>query len=230
MKVRSIWYLVSALTIILESCREDGRDVTKAERIRQQYSGVRAALYKDNEISRDSLKTPYLENMAEILELPKIRKGTKDQIRIWIWGDELSHAITISKMKECYGLRLTSFHSVESDTNFYMVVQFDNILQPVSDCAGFSDSLLKFNVWNLQSGPRMHPGLTSYSIVQFELKKGDLYRYYDYIEPSYYRYVHATAENVYSFLKFLNREAKRELYTPHESAYKENPLSTKTTR
>lgn len=226
MKFTCVWYFVLGLPFIMTSCMQDGDIVSKAELIRRQFSGVRAALYTDNEISRDSLKTPYLENMAEILELSTIGDSRNDQIRIWIWGDELSHAITIFKMNKCYTLRLTSFHAVESDTNYYMVVRFDDFLQPVSDCYSFSDSLLKFDVWNLQSGPRIHPGLTSYSIVQFELQKGEIYRYYDYIEPSYYRYVHATARNVYSLLKFLNRESRRELYAPHESEYKKNPLST----
>ena len=55
--------------------------------------------------------------------------------------------------------------------------------------------------------------------VQFEIAQLNHYRFYEYLEPSYYRYVDTGSRNVYEFLEYFNREMGVQVYNPAQNLF-----------
>lgn len=52
------------------------------------------------------------------------------------------------------------------------------------------------------------------SYVQFEIAQYNKYRYYEYLEPSYFKNIDKGSYNVYQFLNFFNKEMNVPVYRP----------------
>jgi hypothetical protein len=75
--------------------------------------------------------------------------------------------------------------------------------------------MTKYRIPVLESGTiqnREKIGVTEASYVNFEIAEPDKYRYYEYLEPSYYKEIDKNSELVYNFLKYLSDEMNIHVY------------------
>jgi hypothetical protein len=57
--------------------------------------------------------------------------------------------------------------------------------------------------------------------VNFEIARPNEYRFYEYLQPEFYRYVDENSRIVNDFLKYLNAEMNLNVYTPDEKLFAE---------
>jgi len=62
--------------------------------------------------------------------------------------------------------------------------------------------------------------LTSGSYIQFEIAEANRYRFYEYFEPSYYRFVDSNSNLVYNFLEYINEEMGVNVYKPDKQSFR----------
>jgi hypothetical protein len=61
--------------------------------------------------------------------------------------------------------------------------------------------------------------LTPAAYVDFQIARPPMFRNYQYLEPSFTRYIDEQSNDVYQFLKYFDMEMGVNLYHPSDSLY-----------
>jgi hypothetical protein len=184
------------------------------------FPGSRLIKYTADSITRKSRKEPYLKNLSELMELPDIRNQSKGvAIRIWFWASKRRYVLTISDntlRKEC---RIDQFNiePLPDSTDYIVMHKPKHIKQPTSGWKIFFTTIEKYQIADFPTGKtrrELDQSLTTMAYVNFEIVKNGEYRYYEYLEPSFYRTIDKNSKTIDTFLKFLNNELNFQLYKP----------------
>jgi hypothetical protein len=167
----------------------------------------------------------FLQNIERNIGLPGMtNKGEGLYIRIWVWdvekgGQSRDYIINIAKNysnKECSVIEFTGKTIDNSD---YIIIHnvWEN-LTPKSGWNKFFETIDKYQIPSMKSGKsykNQTEFLTKMAYVQFEIVNRNAYRFYEYLEPSFYRHTDTGSNNVYQFLKYFNDEMKVHIYNPY---------------
>jgi hypothetical protein len=194
---------------------EAGNDTVPTEKL---------ILYHSDPNAPKDRQQKYLQNLSKIMGLPTLTdQKTGIYIRIWNWDLGRSHVINIcidSLKKVCNVVR---FSGKNIDSNQYIVIQKEwKNLQPKSGWSNLLVGIKSYHILDMQSGKTAdeYPSqLTEMAYVQFEISEAGRYRFYEYLEPSWYRNIDPGAMNVFLFLKALNNELGVPVYSPANGAY-----------
>lgn len=136
-------------------------------------------------------------------------------LRIWIWDYE-KYVININMTKILKEIDLIkiSFENIDSVES----IAFQSIAKLELSQAG-SDSLLRilnnYKIKTLKSGTTFRNQkryLTHMRNVQVEIRDFETERFYQALEPSFYRKTDSTSKNLHSFLTFLKKIMKINFY------------------
>jgi hypothetical protein len=197
------------------SARAESLDTVPVEKI---------ILYTEDLSVHHTRQQMFLGNLSKIMGLPSLHEKTDELfIRIWLWDFGEHYVIDISKNGSQYTCSALSWNSKKIDSNDYVIIHKEwPILIPKSGWNLFFKTLNKYQILKLKSGLsfEQHTGhLTQSSYVQFELEERGSYRYYEYLEPSYYRFVEKGSNKVYSFLKYFDQQMNIDAYMPPENLF-----------
>ncbi len=174
------------------------------------------SLRKIVEEDNDSAFTNYV---SVKMGLRGLSSGIKDFcVRVWLNQTDAMYVIDINnKMAEV--IKWDSFHPF---FGYYIkILQEKKTSKMNSDWGELIDTLYRYQIPYLKSGDIHEKGvdfLTEMSTIQFEIVKDGIYRYYEYIEPGFYRCLDANSNNVHRFLNFLNKELEDSIYRPYSKA------------
>jgi hypothetical protein len=174
-----------------------------------------------------SRQSSFTSNLARLLGLRSINNGADhDLIRIWLWNpDLLSYAVTINDKGERGSLELCSFSSTKGGDSIRITSQRAG-LQPLSGWAAFADTLYKYRISQMPGYDeklRKAGGLTTMIYVQFEVADKEGYRYFEYLEPYYYRFIDSNSSCIDRFLFFLNKELGQQVYFSYTDSLDPRP-------
>lgn len=153
-----------------------------------------------------------LTNVGRLLELPAINNGTQGEcVRIWIWGFKESYVINIKKDDLGSHCQIIEFLTERRDsTHDFILIQDEwQNLKPKAGWDIFFKRMEEYKIPFLESGKihlQKRGSLNHSSYVEFEIAQSNTYRFYRYLEPSYYRYVDVDSKAVYDFLQLINTE------------------------
>lgn len=149
-----------------------------------------------------------------------LSSGIKDFcVRVWINQEAAMYVIDINvnnKMVEI--IKWDSFHPF---FGYYIkILQEKKINAIKSGWAVFFDTLYRYQIPYMKSGDIHERGIgfSQGTSIQFEIVKDGVYRFYEYIDPGYYRCLDTNSNKVYRFLRFLNRELEDSIYRPYPEA------------
>jgi hypothetical protein len=166
----------------------------------------------------------FLQNLSEIMSMPLIVDDENGlHIRIWLWDSDTGYAITLkldSLHNEC---NIVGFYDKKIDTAEYIVIKNDQRNLKLKDgWKNIHSALIKFNILTMATGKtyKEHKEVTTHmTYVQFEVARVNEYKYYEYLEPSYYRYVDTESMNIYNFLEYLNEQLGVQIYKPANNMF-----------
>lgn len=178
----------------------------------------RTILYSEDSAAKESSQEPFVTNLAKLMRLPTITNGSKElYVRIWIWDDSVKYVVNIQKDGSGGTCDIVEFNSKKIDaTEFIVMHRVKQYLHPASGWDRFFKSLDQYQITTLKSGKPYKDQtdlLTHMSVVQFEIAQPGQYRYYEYLEPSYYRYVDSGSAKVDAFLEYFDKEMKTAAYS-----------------
>lgn len=175
--------------------------------------------YSEDSIAKSSRKEPYLKNLSKLLGLPPIPDSNCNfYLRIWLWKKDLNFVVNINENESRKSCSVLKFRSIIKDSIPYIDTPYQKTnLNPESGWAIFYDTLDKYQIKHLGTGniQKSQEPMEGMAYVQFEIQQKNNFRYFDYLEPSYYRLVDSNSNNVYRFLMFLNKELKLNVYNPN---------------
>jgi hypothetical protein len=182
--------------------------------------------YYEGRNDRNSKKELSLQHLGKVMGLPNVSNLNDDlYIRIWIWDAEKKFVINLKydeTSKECH---IADIDSKKTDSAEYIIIHREWMnIKPKSGWDNFYKALQKHQILNLKGETDYGDTTavsTSMSSIQFEIAQSHTYRFYEYSEPSYYRYVDAGASNVHEFLEYLNTEMDVHVYRPDKRYFKE---------
>jgi hypothetical protein len=174
------------------------------------------AIVADSEATKLNEKL-FLENFAELLGLEKIEGKKGPRLRIWIWEDDKKYVIDIENTDKSKTCSIVEFSSSREDSGKNIIIynEWKN-LRPKSGWQSFFEQTHRYQVFDLEGGKiqkKRIEHLTHMAYTQFEMVNSGKYRYYKYLEPSYYRYVDESSRKIYTFLEYINREFNVKVYS-----------------
>jgi hypothetical protein len=161
----------------------------------------------------------FLQYLAEDMRLPVIEEKKEGLfIRIWFRCFDKSYVVNISKEGVTREVAVVEWKSQVVDRISYIAIQnkWDN-LKPRDGWDSFFSTLDKFKIRTLKSGRGLmehSENLAHSSYVQFEVEENGKYRYYEYLEPAFYRYVENDSRNVFRLLEYINQQINIKIYNP----------------
>lgn len=208
----------------LLSCNEPGitdRTDNRVEVVQQE----RLIPYHEDATVKNDRQQLFLNNLSMIIGLPTIKNDSEGSyVRIWLWDGERKYIITISKNGSTNKCHIIEWNSTKKDTTDYILIHKAWNVVPKSGWDNLWAVLASHRIFDLP-GIRPHVKqkghLTTMAYVQFEIARHDQYRYYEYLEPSFYRYVDEDSRTVHEFLKYLRREINYSVYAPAEQLFLE---------
>ena len=181
-------------------------------------------LYHEDSSVQHTRQQLFLQNLGRIMELPTLSSGKNGlYIRVWLWNAKKKYVIDISENEPTNKCHIVEFNSKKIDSNEYIAIHHEwKNLKPKSGWSNFFSTLKKYQIVTMESGKsakEQRDHLTDMAYIQFEISQLGQYRFYEYLEPSYYRYVEAGAMNVYQFLNYFNKEMDLPVYKPADNAF-----------
>ncbi|GAA4751702.1 hypothetical protein [Flavisolibacter ginsenosidimutans] len=186
----------------------------------------RAVLYAEDSRAKGNRKEPFLTNLSRLMSLPAINKGTSEEyIRIWFWNlPSPDFVVGIRKQGSQGSLEVCSFGSSANGDSVIIYSKRLGVL-PKSGWVAFADSLRQLGVSNM---PGYNEELKKKgsvachgAFVNFEVSSQDAYRYYEYLDPYFYRFVDSNSSRIDQFLLYLNRELNLQVYQPASKLFLE---------
>ena len=215
------FFFFSALTLF--GCTQK-RETNSANRQPLVDSTRLAVLYSKDTSIKEERGEPHLTNIARLLCLPPINKGTNDNcIRIWFWNTPgPNYVVDIRERGEEGELDVWEFgSSVGGDS----VVRYQgkSYLLTKAIWPPFADSLRTLGIRDLPGFDSSLEKLGSVAChgayVNFEITSQGAYRYYEYLDPYYFRYVDESSSRIDRFLLYLNQEVEKRIYQPSYELY-----------
>jgi hypothetical protein len=215
--------LISAVLILPQICCGQQSARPKAGH-NDTIPGKRLILYQADAVAAHDRQTLYLQNLSRLMKMPSLN-NSKEQfyVRIWIWNFKEKFVINIRKDKSGETCETTGFDQRHPDSNYYIAITHEwKNLTPGSGWNSFLDTLNRYEIPSLNSGK---PGkdykdrLTHAIYIQFEVVQAGKYRFYEYLEPAFYRYVEPGAMNVYRFLRYFEKEMNIRVYAIGDNLY-----------
>ena len=220
--IKGIFFLNLLITLLV-GCDRD-KKIGLIQPDWNQISVGQKILYYEDSVVVHNRQELFLQNVSKFIGLPFLR-DEKDgvHVRIWLWGD-LDYIIDISQRAGTNLCYIIQFHGEKDSTNDYLMIDsiFKN-LQPNSGWSDFFSKLKQYKILTMKSGTpyeKQVDVLTDrMSYVQFEVAQNNQYRFYEYLEPSYYRYVDTGSRNVYEFLEYFNQQMNVQVYKPEKTLF-----------
>jgi len=211
-------FATGVITLSVISCRSDEAKKNKNSIVFEQ-STLRKVDF-NYKIIPDAV---FLYNFGRLLELPPLSKKYDNiNIRIWIWGDT-GYVININRKASKFDCSIIKFTEKIVDSSEYLLIV--NEFKKINLKSGwtiFFKYIDKFKILALEGGKPLEyqTGFLSHSAtVQFEINNKGSYRFYEYLEPSFYRYVDSASLTVFNFLNYLNFETGIQTYSPDDSLF-----------
>ena len=158
----------------------------------------------------------FLQTFARLMQLPDITTGNSAlYVRIWLWDGDKKYVVNLNAADNtcyivewnCKTIEKLVIHRAWN--NQLSKAGWNNIWEAVN----------KFRIAELTSGKPYKEQthlLTEMSTVQFEIARPNSHRYYEYLQPSFYRLTDDGFGKVHAFLKYLNKELGLEVYDADE--------------
>lgn len=177
---------------------------------------------EDSSISGDR-KQLFLKNFSKNLNIPLLVDTINlSYNRIWLWGGEKKYVIDIINDSLKFYCNILEFNTRNiNGKQFILIHRRINNCIPKSGWRKFY-RILETSILSLEGGNEFGNQVdfpTNMSYIQFEVVAQKKYRYFEYLEPSYYRKVDNGSKNVYEFLNYFNREMNLNIYKPTKSIY-----------
>jgi hypothetical protein len=180
-------------------------------------------LYKEDTGLRHSRKQLILANLSKLMNLPSLHEGNhKLYIRIWLWEDDGRYILDIGRDLPENNASVLSWTSKKVDTNEYIEIQKHwESLVPESGWGQFFQKVNYYRIRSLEgsASKKYSDHLTHSAYVQVEIEEAGHYRYYEYLEPSFYRLVDSGANSIYEFLRFFDRQMNLKVYNPPAAVF-----------
>lgn len=167
-----------------------------------------------------------LTNTGNLMNLPYLLNGRNGlYARIWIWGFPVCYVVNVSLDSLDYNCSILEFDTEGEDSlNTHINIRRSwKGLHPKSGWDSFEEKLNVYKIPFLENGnarEKIGYSLTSGSYIQFEIAETNRYRFYEYFEPSYYRFVDSNSNLIYSFLEYLNTEMGVNVYNPDKQSFR----------
>jgi hypothetical protein len=184
----------------------------------------RKIVYYEDPLTKNSRQELFVKHLARLMGMPDMRSNDADlYLRIWFWDFDDKYVVNISKKGKNYADQIIEWGNEKKDSVEYIVIQreWKNIV-PVSSWENLWTRVRELQ--NIRDGKKrdeLKSQLTQMSYVQFEIGGQGKYRYFEYLEPSFYRYIDSPSNEIYKFLKMLNEELNVKVYNPADSLYVE---------
>lgn len=180
-------------------------------------------LYTVDSSVHHSRQQLFLRNLSKVMGLPSLHDGKHElYIRIWLWEDKPPYVLNIERRGSVKVASVLSWGSKKIDTSEYIVIykRWPSLI-PNSGWDQFLNRLNNYEIRALKGGlpTEKYDHLTHSAYVQFEIEEAGHYRYYEYLEPSFYRLVDTGANKAYRFLKYFNRQMNLTVYSPPDIVY-----------
>lgn len=216
--MRNLSYLIIVI-LALVSCdahQEADRDTV--------YEG--RFLYTQDSSSNLSPAALFVQNLAKVMRLPALSKGFHGlYIRIWIWGTDEPYVIDIRAGQSTEKCNIIQFTSSRQGNDDYIVISNKwEELRPASGWVDFLKTIRQYHIDEMRPSKTLKNSdydLTGGGNIQFEIACENQYYFYEYLEPSYYRYVDPQANDIYTFLNLFNLEMNVQVYNPEKRLYKD---------
>jgi hypothetical protein len=212
------------IVMILLSCREPKNNILPNDRL-DTINKERVVLYQENAAIKADRTTLFLSNLSHLIGLPNIEKGKEGMyIRIWLWDSPKKYIINISKDGESNKCHIVEYNSKRKDSTEYIVIHREWEVKPKAGWDSCWATIEKYKIPYLKTGKsykELEHRLTEMAYVNFEIARPNQYRYYEYLQPDFYRYVDENSRIVNDFLKYLNTEMNLNVYSPSEKLYVE---------
>ncbi len=213
-------YLSLFLFLGFISCHlNDERKIQFAELDTPKYPKILP--YTEDSSIRGSRQEPFVKNLGKLMGLPLISgMNSGVYVRIWLWSGEMKYVLNISdslKEKTCSVIKFKG----SGDSLIVIHHEWMNLI-PKSGWEVFLEHSQMSEILNLQPGrpaDEQRYFLTEMAYVQFEISRNGQYRFFEYYEPSFYRFIDTGSMKVYNFLKYFNREMNLNIYNPADSLY-----------
>jgi hypothetical protein len=212
------------IVMALFSCREPKNNILPNNHL-DTINTERVVLYQEDSAIKADNKTLFLSNLSRLIGLPNIEKGKEGlYIRIWLWDSQKKYIINISKDGEQNKCHIVEMNSRKKDSAEYIVIHREWDVKPKAGWDSCWATIEKFKIPYLKSGKSYREWdhhLTEMAYVDFEIARPNQYRFYDYLQPEFYREVDENSRIVNDFLKYLNAEMNLNVYVPEEKLFVE---------
>ena len=174
-------------------------------------------LYTADSSIKNDRQTLFLNNLANLIHLQKLDNNSDSlHIRIWLWETDIKYVIDIKRNM----ISVTGINSFTVENKEYIVIRNEHNVYLNKRA---QDELLNkinfYKIRELNSG-KARFDLTHSSYINFQLVDKHNYRYYEFLEPGFYRNVDTSAKKVYYFLKYINKLIGIKLYDPSTDHFK----------
>jgi hypothetical protein len=122
---------------------------------------------------------------------------------------------------EFYGKKINNVQHIS-------IRQHRTNLAPKSGWHNFFKTMHNYGITTLPPGKtseELHHDLTGGAYIQFEVANGSNYRYFEYFQPDFFRYVDSASGHIYAFLKYINTEMNIPVYRPTEHMFEEPKIN-----
>ena len=219
--MQNVVNIIGAMFFLICSC-DTNTNVRIKEIKRDSIPNDKIILYTEDSISKLGGE-PFARNLGKLMRLPEmLDEDKKTKIRMWLWEAEKKYVVDIvdGTLREC---TVTEFNIKKKDSNNYIIIhrKLKN-LQPSSGWDKFLLTLNNYEITSLKPGKTVNEykeHLTEMSTVQFEVATFGKYRYFEYVEPSFYRYIDSGSKNIYDFLLYFNKQMDVEVYNPPKELF-----------
>ncbi len=145
-------------------------------------------------------------------------------VRIWLWDAKGNYVLNISRDGLNNSASIIQWSGKTVDNVKYIVINKEwRNLVPKAGWDNLFTLLEKYKIPDLSSGDakrsQMPDHLTHMTYTQFEIVRSNQYRFYEYLEPAFCRYIDSGSNDIYQFLKSFNKEMNVNIYTPDDSEF-----------
>ena len=162
-------------------------------------------------------KVSSLRHIAASFGLPELKPGFPGlYMRIWSWDyGENRYVIDIKRCRTENQCSIISFVPSGRDTNHLITIHKRFTVKPISGWDTFFNSLKNYNIPQMNGVEfvgRNKTDMTGLEFVEFEIAERYQYRYYEFLEPYYFKNTDSVSAKICQFFTYFNREMKTQIY------------------
>jgi len=217
-------YVFVIITVMGFACSSHNHAALKTADSEAYQKKKKIPYYEDASVKKTRQQW-FLKNLGKIMGLTFISDGKEGlYIRIWVWDSDIKYVIDISNDQLVKKCSITEFYSEKTDSSEYIVIHKEwKDLKPKSGWEKLFANVEQYQITSMKSGKifkeQTEYDLTGGAYVQVEIAQPNQYRFYEYLNPSYYRYVNVGSNNIHKFLKYFNEQMNVKVYSPPEKIF-----------